>query len=418
MNEMKKYFPIYITFCLVMIQSIVSQEIILALEFMFVSIYILRKKIYIRKKMVLIFFVLILHALINVLLGNNNIQFALKQIIGVGITYIFYDNYLRDYKSTDIMKIYIKIVNFLCVIAIIQELAYVLNIVPLYNYSWLVKDQQIGSIGIGLFRIVTIFSEPSCIATLFAPAVYMSINSLIYPEKNKISKINSVIIILVYLLTFSSLAYIGFGIAVLLNIINGKNLIKNMVLVLLGGLTIVFLYTNVVEFRERVDDVFKSLKVNEIENANLSSAVFVANVKIASMSTKDNFGLGTGWGSYALEHDKYIDSVYYMSYGRDLNREDGNSLVVRVLTELGVLGIITIIIFIIKFYTGTNKNKEYNIISNAILIAFILRLIRCGHYFQGEALLFVIIYIKVYKENNSLKIRKDRDINAITNSKL
>jgi len=74
-----------------------------------------------------------------------------------------------------------------------------------------------------------------------------------------------------------------------------------------------------------------------------------------------------------------------------MNAQDAGSLSFRVLSEFGLLGYFGVIFFIFHFHVGGISTNAA--ISNALLTAFFLKLIRGGIYFTPEQFLFVFIYL-------------------------
>jgi hypothetical protein len=85
-----------------------------------------------------------------------------------------------------------------------------------------------------------------------------------------------------------------------------------------------------------------------------------------------------------------------------LNREGGNSLFLRILSEMGLFGIVLFFCFLFKFYLSKIKDKtDYLwVISSAVLVMFLIRLIRAEHYFNGGMFFFFWLYYFSWKTNN------------------
>jgi len=63
----------------------------------------------------------------------------------------------------------------------------------------------------------------------------------------------------------------------------------------------------------------------------------------------------------------------------------------RVLSELGLLGYIGVLAFLIYFHVSGSGPRSA--ISNAILVHFFLKLLRGGQYFDPEQFFFIFVYI-------------------------
>lgn len=379
-------------------QSIFGQTKLLFVEIILLIVFL--RKIEIQKGFVAVIALLLLHGCINIFLGNDTIDLLLKQIIGITVSYVFYWNFCKSFDVIKIFGVYINVVKGLSIFGIIQQAGYVMHIRFLYDFSWLIPNQQVGT-GVGvLYRVDLLFSEPSMVAFFFAPALYIAILSLIYKEKYSVfySKWSAILVIIMYCMSFSSVAYLGIAISCGLIVLRNRDLIKKAFICVLGIVLIFVLWNNVPGFRERVNDSLELLSVEKIEGGNLSSVVFITNMRVTLESVKDHCGMGTGLGSYVYEHDKYSDQMYKVGvdYGKHLNREDANSLVLRTLTECGIVGLLFLICFVLKYRVV--KQNIYTDISHAIIVGFLLRGIRHGHYFAGEFFFFISIYLLCYRD--------------------
>jgi O-antigen ligase len=211
------------------------------------------------------------------------------------------------------------------------------------------------------------------------------------------NKWTAVLVIVVYCMSFSSVAYVGIAVSCGLIVLRNRGLLKKVFIFVLGVVLVLALWNKVSGFRERVNDSLNLVSVEKIESGNLSSIVFVSNFRVTLESVKAHWGMGTGLGSYVYEHDKYIDQVYEegIDYGKTLNREDGNSLVLRTVTECGIWGLIFLIWFVLKY--RVSQQNIYADISHAVIVDFLLRGLRQGHYFFGEMFFFVVIYLMCYR---------------------
>jgi hypothetical protein len=78
-----------------------------------------------------------------------------------------------------------------------------------------------------------------------------------------------------------------------------------------------------------------------------------------------------------------------------MNAEDGASFAFRVLSELGLVGIAGVLIFLVYFHV---RDGVYGAISNGVLVYFFFKLLRNGLYFEPEQFFFVFVYILNYRQ--------------------
>ncbi|MDK0899084.1 hypothetical protein P5F38_09515 [Clostridium perfringens] len=300
--------------------------------------------------------------------------------------------------------VYLKIAFIICIIGLVQQLAFLFKINPIYDLSWLIDKQRIGITNLGLIRITSLMIEPAQLAMVITPAVYISFNSIYRKQYKLISKRKTFLFIICYLITFSSVAYLGFAIIFLLNIKNSKNALKKIIAFSLLFICITSLYNFVDDFKMRVDDTILAVTRGNIESKNLSTFALISNLKVSLKSIEATYGFGSGIGSHEINYYKYIDAVIDQSKVQmELNVEDANSMLLRLLSELGIFGALAVLMFIIKFNLKIKNNSINKVINDAIISLFILRLLRQGHYFNDGFFFFVILYIKNNKEYYNIK---------------
>lgn len=359
------------------------------------------KKIRINKIFVVITIFVILQGMLNVLLGNDTYESLFKQVFSIGICFIAYENIVYPFKITEIMTVYWR--TALCM-ALIGDLEAILSLLgsPSVTKLPIVFTFTTYGNGVGpLPRLASLCKEPSFLGYFLAPAVCMYLCKFIAPEylDKSLQVVNKnwqgIAILIAYVFTFSSVAY--YGLAVMLLILwwtKGFSFRKILIPVVLVWLYFVA-YNNVDFFRIRMNDTWNIFTGNSVgSTVNISSYTYFANWNVAKSAFVWTRGLGSGLGSYQYMFDKFNIGDWGNS-GLNFNREDGNSAFFRIATELGIIGIILIIIFLIKYF---RKNKDqYVVYSCAILTLLLMLLLRQGNYTHAGSVLFICLYIKTYK---------------------
>ena len=82
------------------------------------------------------------------------------------------------------MNYIVKLVGFLVLIAIFQILSFLIGFEYGYNYSWFLNKWGFVDGGLIGFRVNSILSEPTYLATSLSPVVFLSIRNLI--KKNSL----------------------------------------------------------------------------------------------------------------------------------------------------------------------------------------------------------------------------------------
>lgn len=360
-----------------------------------------------------VFSIPLLIGLVHVVLGNN-ISFTFYKIFaGLSISILFFYYVLEKYNfnSYKVFELYCYACWILCLFAIFQILSFLIGFEYGYNYSWLLNKWGFVDGGLIGFRVNSILSEPTYLATSLSPAVYVSVRNLIKKKTFIFSRLQSIIIIIISILTTSTIGYLGLIISVILSleVLRLRYIFIAITISLIGYF---LAYNYVSDFSSRVNSA-KGLWVEEdfhIDNTNNSSFVLYNNLHIAKKNLMKYPLFGTGLGSHETAFKKFTLTKSLIQYDFEFNVKDGNSLFVRLCTETGLLGLSFIFIIIFNGFIYKTKKEvdaDYHIIiSHAILIFILLVLIRQGNYMlNGLTLMFLIYHFNKisYKEKiNSL----------------
>lgn len=354
------------------------------LIFVNISLYIFRNQFKLSKSInyyTVIFFIL---GFITIIQGNNTLIKLLSQIVGIYIVSTYFFNFFRN--STTSIKSVFKYYAF------ISFLLSVFGILKAILLTFLNQEIE---------PVKSILLEPAHFATIVLPACFYFFKS----NEIKNSKVYFILIFTAILLSFSSLGYIGliFGLILIPDSLNIK---KSVLTVFFSFLIFYIFYNNVEQFKIRTNDTLASIGDNNLKGSNLSTYALLSNFYVAVNSFTDHPLIGSGLGSHVLSHQKYIGNIDGVETFSDeyvnLNAQDANSLFLRVLSELGLFGLLLTFIFIFKNYSK-------DIISKAILIYFFCKLFREGHYFSPELYFFVFIYYlnNIYSKKKSLNFESN-----------
>lgn len=363
---------------------------------------------------------LLLTGIMNIIIGNDTIGNFMKIFVNLVINILFY-RYVIEYYDYDINKMfrmYLQGSYIVCILGLIQFVSFIIHFEPGYNWRVFLPlnkwDFHVG----GLFgiRINSTFTEPSYFGSSIAPAFFIAAYELFFKKEVFLTRTKCVVIIAAYLLTFSSLAYIGIFITLLLLAINFGALRYFFLAVPVAIIMFVVAYSNVKDFRVRIDGMkalfiegiienelagkmtsgARMLKVSRVlTKIHGSSFVLYNNTYVAKENFKQNPLFGSGLGSHEIAFQKY--NLNYMLGGiYEFNAPDANSMFLRILSELGIMGVLFIFLFIFKFYVsknlGVEEDETYWLISNAVLVIIITQLLRQGNYTFNGFLFFGFMY--------------------------
>ena len=163
------------------------------------------------------------------------------------------------------------------------------------------------------------------------------------------------------------------------------------------------IYQQNVLFKIRVDDTYKSF--NAINNGkfqgqtNVSSYALMSNLFVAKCNVIDH-PLGSGLGSHYYMHTKIYSKeieppVYVKTLKLDkINAPDANSLFIRMVSDLGLFGLILIFgLMYLALHSFSFKDLYF---AQGIVLYLLLKLFRDGHYFPPEFYFFIwILYFSL-----------------------
>lgn len=356
----------------------------------------------------LIFLPILIVGVINIQIGTDTPALFIKVFIGLFSSVLFYRYVLEfyDFDVKRLFKIYMYGSYLVALIGIFQVLSYQVGFGPGYNFSWFLNKWSVTQGGLGI-RMNSIFSEPSNFASVIAPAFFVSIQGLISRKPLFLNRKQLVVIVIAYLLTFSSLGIIGIFITIFLILINLGFFKYAIIFVPLMFFSFDYAYENIPEFTDRYDGTISVFGEQNIKDYGVHGSSFVLynNYHIAKQNFLKNPAFGTGLGSHELAFDKYsltnMEGVIQINF----NKADANSMLLRLMSETGLYGTLFMLIFLIKcwIHKGKSADDEYWVISNSIALIAILFLARQGHYFLNGFPFFLWLYYFNWKHNKADK---------------
>lgn len=346
--------------------------------------------------------------IVEIFVGNNTFPLFLKIFIGVLLSSTFYYYVMLFYEldTEKIFRYYLRGAVIVALIGVFQLVSYYIRFTPGYNFSWIFNKWGFVPSSFGL-RINSIFSEASQCAIVLSPACFVAMRNLFFRGGNYgLTRNESILVLVVMVLTTSSTGYIGLFLILLFLMLNYGQFvyfILGSVFIMLGA---TLLYNYIPEFQKRVDTSI-GLWVNEdfsVRNVNSSSFILYNNYHIAVKNFEDNFLTGSGLGSHPVAFDRYSLTRDQGILNIQFNKADGNSMLLRLLSETGLMGIGFMLWLLISRYVRRNRFDEespYWMISNATLIIILLYLLRQGNYFLNGFPMFLWLYY--YAKENYLE---------------
>ncbi len=362
------------------------------------------------KRPVFIFLPLLVAGLIYVEMGLNTTQQLMKIFVGFFASVLFYHFVLQAY-NFDLKRLfgyYMKSAVIIAAIGLVQLISYTVGFGPGYDYTWFFNKWGVVPGGLGL-RINSVFSEPAYYAAAMAPAFFVAIYNFTNRDTLWISRKQSGLVVVVYLLTYSSLGILGVMLTLVFLLLNMGFVRYGLAIIpaLIFGTQ--WAYENVPEFRDRIDGTNELVESQNIYSYEVHGSSFVLynNSHVAWENFIRNPIFGTGLGSHATAFEKYTLTNIEGAVQIDFNSQDANSLFLRLMSETGIYGLSLMLFLLFRCWVFSPRafERENWVMSNGLVIIIVIYLVRQGHYFYNGFPFFLWMYYYNFEINASNRKR-------------
>lgn len=293
---------------------------------------------------------------------------TLPQVVGIGFFasffLIFFANGRMD--AAALFKSYVQVAVWVALLGL-----------PILAFTGLAD---------GFWRLRSLFAEPAHYATAMMPATAYAL------ARTRQAPGRAAILGGTMLLTMSLTGFIGLGLT--LAFVIGRRWYTRVALAGLGAALMLGAYAASPEIGKRIDDTARVAATSDFEGANLSTYALLSNLYVAWSAFSEHPAVGGGLGSHKFSHERFIGKLEGLEAFEDYleqNKQDANSLLARTLSEQGLIGISLVLLFLWQFRRAADPGHQF--ISTSILIYFLLKLIRDGHYFTPEFFFMVGVYV-------------------------
>ena len=327
----------------------------------------------------------------------------LKKILGIAVLSITFYKYVYHYRNKlqEIFAVFLYVSIIISFVAIIQQIGWILKIPWMYDFNYLGINNYIHTIG-PVIRSTSIASEPAHLAYMLVPSFFIAFGSIL---SNKIpfhmSFFKRWVVVIAMLLSFSLIGYFSMIVCVLYLFIylktdTLKKLFISLFLFPIISITAALNFGNVANrFSYMINNSF------EVNSSTLSQWGLISNLYVAFSSLINN-PLGTGIQTHQYNYDKYFVDLSFLGTIR-INEIDANSLILRMISELGIIGISIMILFYFFFRIRNNKYffELYFILNTSSFLFIYLYAIRNGGYLDPMLWLFISIASLTKKISNA-----------------
>jgi len=343
----------------------------------------------------------------GVMTGVITNEVYIKVAGSILLPYVFYAYVWRhfEYNIERVFVLYLKGAYFVSIIGLLLFVdSFVGNNLLHFLQLLIYVDTIDATLGI---RLASLLGEPTYFANIVLPAGVVGMFRLIVKQDKGIgidylTKRKAIVFIMALLLTYSAIAFVGMFLAgILLLLRHGAVRYAIIIPLILFFARMVIL--QVPELEERYQGVLSvSSEKNQSGNFHGSSFILFNHAYITWMNLKENPLFGTGLGTHAIATEKYSLGNKGVEYHyRTQNAQDASSMLLRILSELGLFGGVLVFIFLKRNYIPrVNEDPVLWLISTAIFVTILMQLLRQGNYILNGFPFFVLGFIFTRHEFN------------------
>lgn len=248
------------------------------------------------------------------------------------------------------------------------------------------------------FRVTSFVGEPGYLASLLLPALVFLMSD---GEKRIVTWLGIILLVGVIIFTDSSIGLLGIFIIVTIQFLKvnsiGILITRFIMFAIVAGIVLFFSVGDMFQNSGGIQKIYATASfffedsINEIEIQNKTTYALLSNLWVARHEPRRLFGVGLGNHRYAYEacyQSNFID------WGQ--NKEDAYSLLIRIYSETGLLGMFILFLFLKKI----NFKNRYAIAASFVIIAYLLR---GGNYFlYGTIFFFYFAYYASTQKNDEV----------------
>lgn len=282
------------------------------------------------------------------------------------------------------LSIYFSVLTFYLVAGYLLVVVYFVS--PAAYVAFVNTIGQANTAGTGIIgiRYFSLFHEPSHFIQ-FASFGYMYLFIAWLTRAHPVSLLYLAVLGISLILTRSALALVPL-LAPMIVLMMRYMFTSKGLLVLATAIILVVVELTLGIIPEAVTERFEDLvagllKQGSLAGINASSGSLVNNIFVALKTVQNTYGAGIGFGSYKVAFDLYSNQ----NAGINLyNSVSGGSLLIRILTEFGIIGVILFLSYItLKLRVRRTVNPLYYCFSWACLAVILTSFARLGGYTTG-----------------------------------
>lgn len=348
-----------------------------------------RKILFFDKKMTIILIYILLVTFIN------KFDFStIKSVVYFLIQFFALYMYIGETTVDRVKKVLYVSALILAIYGLVQFISYQLDFKYLYditlygfktNGNYLMEN-----------RFHSLYAEPAHLCGILSSGLYIGLE-----ENKNYAWYKTLIILFFALLTFSTIVYFSLFLVFLLYLFKEKNFKKTIATFSLLIIEIVSLCLFKPDFiKTSIYKIGSLVNPNSMKGEDTTGFAIISNFRVAHSKIKDGYYFGTGMYSHRLYYRFYIDKMYPVVKNY-VNEVDAASIFIRIYSEFGIVGILYIFAYLLKYFIRYIKKKNYY--GLFFILLFFIQGIRIGHYYN-LLLMFSFIAVSCFFSDKKIEV--------------
>jgi hypothetical protein len=243
-------------------------------------------------------------------------------------------------------------------------------------------------------RLTSIYQEPSLFIYITLPAFGIYTNAFLRDQR---FKLEVGLFFFAYVLADSALGFLGILVMAFFAALPRLTLWRMLAFSLVTATVLVGLFFASWNFRVRVIDTVVGIATMNISSVNSSTFAVLSNAYVTVKTFMSNPLIGVGIGGYQFAYTRYVGAISATVQDPDLitlNMFDASSLFFRTAAEMGLLGLIALIGFLVV--CSRVRGDQHIAIRNALMPYMLIRMGRLGAWFSCELYFFIGLFLLNY----------------------
>ena len=285
----------------------------------------------------------------------------------------------RDVHPHRVFEVYLKISYFVALFGLVQ---WVLSY--FFGINILIKESG---------ALDSITYEPSHYATVIMPA---AIYRLLYFRENRLE---SFVILLSLLLTFSLTAYVVIVLVIMLPRLRLRMIPVILLVLFLVNALLPILNDRLTYRIEGLETVLRDTsgeRPYDLHGTNASIISLYTNMDVAFFSLIESPLIGSGLGGHETMYYRYFDGKQFEGHRWfGINYNSAHSLLLRIISETGLVGVVSFFVFLYRNYVpiSFSRHNIHHVVSLSCIGHFVCKCFKLGGYFDYGTPVFLIMLI-------------------------